>query len=47
MNVFIIGTGLIGGSFALDLKQAMPKVKIFGIDANEEHLEQALENWYY
>ncbi|AVR45500.1 prephenate dehydrogenase [Christiangramia fulva] len=43
MNVFIIGTGLIGGSFALDLKQVMPKVKIFGIDAKEEHLQQALE----
>lgn len=43
MNVFIIGTGLIGGSFALDLKQAMPKVKIFGIDAKEEHLDEALE----
>lgn len=43
MNVFIIGTGLIGGSFALDLKQAMPKVQIFGIDAKAEHLQQALE----
>ena len=41
MNVFIIGTGLIGGSFALDLKDVMKKARIFGIDQNEEHLAEA------
>ncbi len=42
MKVFIIGTGLIGGSFALDLKSAMKGIKIFGIDENEKHLQEAL-----
>jgi prephenate dehydrogenase len=42
MNTFIIGTGLIGGSFAKDLKRLRPDVKIFGIDTNELHLEEAL-----
>ncbi len=42
MNTFIIGTGLIGGSFAKDLKRLRPDVKIFGIDTNERHLEEAL-----
>ena len=44
MKVFIIGTGLIGGSFALDLKSAIDETEIFGIDENEEHLEEALVN---
>ncbi len=42
MNTFIIGTGLIGGSFAKDLKRLRPDVKIFGIDTNQRHLEEAL-----
>lgn len=42
MKVFIIGVGLIGGSFALDLKQSLNKVEIYGIDGNEAHLEEAL-----
>lgn len=41
MNTFIIGTGLIGGSFAKDLKRLRPDVKIFGIDTNDRHLEEA------
>ena len=40
-NVFVIGVGLIGGSFALDVKLALKQVKIFGIDINEEHLKEA------
>ncbi|MDX1542996.1 MAG: prephenate dehydrogenase [Christiangramia sp.] len=44
MKVFIIGTGLIGGSFALDLKEEVKKVEIFGIDENEQHLEEALKS---
>jgi prephenate dehydrogenase len=42
MNVFVIGIGLIGGSFVKDIKATMPEAKIFGIDANPEHLEEAL-----
>ncbi|MCM8568993.1 prephenate dehydrogenase [Gramella jeungdoensis] len=42
MKVFIIGTGLIGGSFALDLREEVEKVEIFGIDHNDQHLEEAL-----
>lgn len=41
MNTFIIGTGLIGGSFAKDLKRLRSDVKIFGIDTNDRHLEEA------
>ena len=41
MNVHIIGVGLIGGSFALDIKAAFADAKIFGIDANQEHLKKA------
>ena len=42
MNVFIIGIGLIGGSFAKDLRRINPKAKIYGIDSNEDHLEEAI-----
>ena len=42
MNVFVIGIGLIGGSFVKDIKAKMSEAKIFGIDANPEHLEEAL-----
>ncbi len=41
MNVFIIGTGLIGGSFAIDVQKAYPSAKIFGIDSNQNHLDEA------
>ncbi|SHJ22834.1 prephenate dehydrogenase [Arenibacter nanhaiticus] len=42
MNLFVIGIGLIGGSMAKDVKRLRPNTKIFGIDANEAHLEEAL-----
>lgn len=42
MKVFIIGTGLIGGSMALDIKSIYDDATIFGIDSNEKHLEEAL-----
>lgn len=42
MNVFIIGIGLIGGSFAKDIKRIMPDTKIYGIDANPSHVKEAL-----
>ena len=43
MNVFIIGTGLIGGSMALDIKSIYDDATIFGIDANENHLDEAVQ----
>jgi prephenate dehydrogenase len=43
MKVYIIGTGLIGGSMALDIQNLYPDAVIFGIDHNESHLQQALE----
>lgn len=43
MKVFIIGIGLIGGSFALDLKSVLKQVEIYGIDEDEEHLDKAME----
>lgn len=42
MNVYIIGVGLIGGSMALDIKSNYDNVTVFGIDTNENYLEEAL-----
>mgnify|MGYP001152905484 CR=1 FL=1 len=42
-NVVIIGVGLIGGSLALDLKAFDSNTKVFGIDTNDNHLNQALK----
>lgn len=42
-NIYIIGVGLIGGSFALDIKAKYPKAKIHGIDHNNFHLDRAIE----
>jgi len=42
-NIYIIGVGLIGGSFALDIKNQNSEVTIYGIDKNTEHLDEALE----
>ncbi len=43
MNVFVIGIGLIGGSMALDIQEQYPEAKIFGIDTNKKHVEEALK----
>ena len=43
MNIFIIGTGLIGGSMALDIQTLYDNAVLFGIDSNENHLDQALQ----
>lgn len=43
MNVFVIGTGLIGGSFALGLKAVQDDLQVFGIDSSEENLDEALD----
>lgn len=42
MKVTIIGIGLIGGSFALALKDKGLAGKIIGVDVNKQHQEQAL-----
>ncbi|WP_299431741.1 prephenate dehydrogenase [uncultured Aquimarina sp.] len=42
MKVFVIGVGLIGGSFAIDIKAAFNEAEIYGIDKNEEHLDKAM-----
>lgn len=41
MNIHIIGIGLIGGSFALAIKEAIQDVTIFGIDNDPENLKKA------
>ncbi|MBU2929181.1 prephenate dehydrogenase [Winogradskyella psychrotolerans] len=42
-NIFIIGVGLIGGSFALDIKKLYPECTIYGIDNNDAHLDEAVQ----
>lgn len=43
MKTYIVGVGLIGGSFALDIKATNAASEIFGIDSNPGHLEKAKE----
>jgi len=43
MKITVIGTGLIGGSMALDLKKRRFTSHVVGVDQNNEHLEKALE----
>lgn len=42
MEVTIVGVGLIGGSFAMDIKRLYPNAKISGIDANPQNIETAI-----
>ena len=42
MRVHIIGVGLIGGSFAVDIRNAFPNVQLVGIDNNPAHLKEAI-----
>ena len=42
-KIYVIGVGLIGGSFAIDMRKLFPKSTIIGIDKSEIHLQQALE----
>ncbi len=44
LHIGIIGTGLIGGSIALDLKRRGFADFVYGYDADQEHLDAALEN---
>lgn len=41
-NIYIIGVGLIGGSFALDIRKIYPDAHIFGVDSNEDHIKAAI-----
>lgn len=43
MNLFVIGLGLMGGSFCKDIKRSMPDTIIYGIDSNDDHLRTALK----
>ena len=43
MKVYVIGIGLIGGSMALDIQALHKDAVIIGVDANENHLKQAIE----
>ncbi|WP_228237132.1 prephenate dehydrogenase [Allomuricauda sp. M10] len=43
MKVAVIGIGLIGGSFARDVKKLHPQVTIVGLDKNQTHLDEALD----
>lgn len=43
MNIYSIGIGLIGGSIALDIKSIYDDATIFGIDANDNHLDEAIQ----
>ena len=42
-KIYVIGVGLIGGSFAIDIRKLFPKSTIIGIDMSEIHLQKALE----
>ncbi|QMU64921.1 MAG: prephenate dehydrogenase [Flavobacteriaceae bacterium] len=41
MKVYIIGIGLIGGSFALAIQKHYKNATIYGIDNNSKHLDEA------
>ena len=41
-NIYIIGVGLIGGSFAIDIKKKHPEMVIHGISRKEATLNEAL-----
>lgn len=41
-KIHIIGLGLLGGSFALALKQAKPEIKFTGFDTDSKNQEDAL-----
>lgn len=43
MKVVVVGIGLIGGSMVLDIKELYPEATIVGMDANENHLQQAID----
>lgn len=42
MNISIIGIGLLGGSFALAVREKYPKVRFIGVDASAVHGQLAV-----
>jgi prephenate dehydrogenase len=44
MNIAIIGTGLIGGSMAIALKEKGIATRIIGVESNKQHRQQALDS---
>ncbi|UJH68237.1 prephenate dehydrogenase [Allomuricauda sp. SCSIO 65647] len=42
-SIVIIGVGLIGGSFAKDIRKHGAKSRIFGVDSSPSHLDEALQ----
>jgi prephenate dehydrogenase len=43
MKISIIGTGLIGGSMAISLRETGLATRVFGYDASDTHLAKAVE----
>jgi len=43
MTITIIGLGLIGGSFAMDLRESPAISELIGVDSNKEHERKAIE----
>lgn len=43
MKIVIIGVGLIGGSFAKDVRKLHPEAEIIGVDKSVAHLDEALK----
>ncbi len=43
MKVFVIGVGLIGGSLALDIQKEYTDAVIYGVDADDTHLQKAID----
>ena len=43
MNISIIGLGLIGGSFAKDLRKAGLASALLGVESSPEHAARALQ----
>jgi len=41
-NIHVLGLGLIGGSLSRDLKRILPGAVIYGVDNNEDHLDEAV-----
>lgn len=43
-NIFLIGTGLIGGSMLMDLRVHYPQASYYGMDHNQAHAHKAKVN---
>lgn len=41
MIISVVGLGLLGGSFALGLKEKFPELSVIGVDNNQQHAEKA------